>query len=868
MHVYWDEFTITWDGGRATGNGARDKVRDELGVVVEGNASTTPARVTWRGRLVSSELVAVAIRALIDARPWRLIYKPSRRIARAPEGFNKLDLVSAAQRERLNNASTKPPIYAIIGCGAAATVNHTTLRQTTWGRERVGNAEIVHIGFENPWRHYNRHEMGQFPQLLGLPGYERRPNLGEENPSEPRDSTLFAAETTHELGRIRARLAPAGQPLRVFHACVALIQARGQKVNDSVKGNLVQEGLNIDDLEDMLGMLHAWKRGRYRMLLVQPNGDLDWAYADKIDICTGAGKARTIDESMATPEVRDETYTKIWEPPESWDDARCKRPIMSGTEALYRQTQWPANKRVCIMGSGGVGVNMIERARDTTCFADWLATQTLHASFVIGRNDILLKHPLLGPKAGAAMEMDDFVGRNDQLAPIDPKDDKWRFGQGADIGSVELLGGVDTRQVRVKFVSSRRRYQNTPNNADMNGQPIPSMVRDAQEKETALDDEAFAFTDLTEQQLGEDYEPNVYDRVIRAAGQDIRDVGQSEQLAMQLELQPIVNADDRMVGLQSADGTIRVLGAAATGNAQLVERTNPAAVAMRQYHGSLPAQGQIIFVGFVFSALNVAAANHYFDETPNCNVNTASQQELETLWGDATLAERTVNLRRSTQCGFTWDSRKALLLSHRSWLAAMRPLFPEFATIVTTDSLTLFEPRDNPPLGFVEWKTMLGHLGLLPLFVNKVIRAHLRRPLATMVQLKEELETNEEADRIEHAAIKEAGLLAYGWESSLSTPRTIEEFNNLARDVIATRTSARFADWVVEARTANGQAWPSMDALRADIERRFRLKLDRRNSLEPLPSGWKDQLDTAAAKLGNAKTKYRPADPLLFPPEV
>ncbi|MBV1858618.1 MAG: adenylyl-sulfate kinase, partial [Nannocystaceae bacterium] len=762
MHVYWDEFTITSDEDPATGNAARDKVQQGLNAAVQGNASTTPARVNWRGRFVSSELVAVAIRALIEAAGelWTLSYKPSRRIKRASEGFHKLDIETAAQREALNGASSNPPIYAIVGCGAAATVNHTTLRQTVWGRERVGDAEIVHVGFDDPWRHYNEHHMGQFPQLLGLPGYEWRPDLAQENPRGPRSSTNFAAETHHELGRINERLAGSDRPLRVFPQCVALIQARDQEVNDSVKGNLVQEGLDIDDLEEMLAMNHAWKRGRYRLLLVDSDGDLEWGYADKIDICTGAGKARTIDESMATPEVRAETYTKIWEPPESWDLARRSRPIMSGTEALYRQTLWPAGKRVCIMGSGGVGVNMIERADATDCFADWLATQTLHASFVIGRNDILLKHPL--GEGGAAMQMDDFVGRDDQLAPIDPKDAKWRFGQGTDIGSVELVGGEDARQVQVSFVSSARRYQTTPSDTAMKGEPIVSRVRDHGETETELDQDAFAFSELTAGQLAADYAPNVYDRVIRAAGQDIRDVGQSEQLVMQLELEPITNpADGRMVGLQTADGSVRLLGAAATGNAQLVDRDDPAAKKMRHYHGSLPAQGQIIFVGFVFSALNVATANHYFDaDHPNRNVNTVSEEELETLWGSKLMAAGLVRLRKRTQSGFVWHRRKALLLVHECMLETMTDVLTPITDINGSRSEGLMVRYDAPP-ELEGWRITLMSLGLPLHLAWKVIRAHVRkRGLDSLDNLVAELEAHEESDVEEFTIINEQGLIA------------------------------------------------------------------------------------------------------------
>lgn len=134
-----------------------------------------------------------------------------------------------------------------------------------------------------------------------------------------------------------------------------------------------------------------------------------------------------------------------------------------------------------------------------------------------------------------------------------------------------------------------------------------------------------------------------------------------------------------------------------------------------------------------------------------------------------------------------------------------------------------------------------------------------------MVALKEELEGNEASDAEERAKVQ---LIAHGWEKMLGAPRKIREFNELPEEEIARKTGLRFAQWVVEARTANRAPWASMEELIEDIRRRFALKHGYRNRFEPLPVDWKDQLDTAVVKIGRAKTKYRPADELLFPEEL
>src|SRR5947209_9871892 len=47
--------------------------------------------------------------------------------------------------------------YVIVGNGAAAAINHTTLRQSGDGRTRLGDHPVMHIGLDDPWKHYYPH---------------------------------------------------------------------------------------------------------------------------------------------------------------------------------------------------------------------------------------------------------------------------------------------------------------------------------------------------------------------------------------------------------------------------------------------------------------------------------------------------------------------------------------------------------------------------------------------------------------------------------------------------------------------------------------------------------------------------------------
>ncbi|WP_437578490.1 hypothetical protein [Sorangium sp. So ce887] len=701
MHIYWTEITITEANISVTGNAARDKVsadlarpRDHKGLlIVGGDGETKPASIVYHGKIVSSELLLIVLRSIAVGlgKTWGIVFKESRTVKRVTEIYDRYKAEAHAEREGQNALRRPIPAYVIIGDGTAATVNHTTLRQSAWGKARVAPAEILHVGFEDPWSHYNQHKMGQFPQLLGLPGVAQRPVLGKpgeggkEDVTGPRDSTRFAADTRAERARIAEHVrankrvwvatayGPQVRPLELLRLamCVLAVVPRGvTALHDSTRGAILREGIDEDELDFMLDWPYPGDFPRYRLLLADTTASLHWLYADKIDICTGAGKPRAVDETMVAPELYEAVRTRLWEPVERWDPAKKRRAILSGTEGLYRETDWSVGQRYCVMGGGGVGVNMVERAEETGKWIDWLATKTLHESFPIGRNDILLKHPKdsVSERRGQPMQMDDFAyGRDDQLAVILPARPKWRFGQGCDLDRVAEAAP----RLRITFKQSPdAKYDKVPNAPDMSKKAIPALIRDHDEQVSNLEAGAFTFSEKYEPPPAIE-DPRSYDRVIRCAGQDIREVGQAEKIAAMLELVPIASpADGRMVGLQTKDESVRVLGAASTGNAALVSAEDAAVKKMREYHATLPVQGRILFVGFVFSALNVAEANRYFDpdngKAPNTNVNTMSQKELEALLGDTDLARRIIEVRMKAQSGYVTIDELKVALARRA----------------------------------------------------------------------------------------------------------------------------------------------------------------------------------------------------------
>ena len=350
---------------------------------------------------------------------------------------------------RVDTIAATPPTgyYVIIGCGTAAVVNHTTLRQTEWGKERLSIGEgaseqvlpVMHIGFIDPWLHYHEHGMGQPPYLLGLPGYESRPDYLRDAlvPSGGLKSTVFGANTRHEWVRLQDKYQE-----NVVHtaAWAPLIESRTVKAAPDIVTKLEEAGL--DTIRTKLTEPHPPSFPPYRVLTVEPNKTLGFVYAHKIDICNGPGEPNVPRHPAETDDYR-AARTKPWKPFESWDEPMKKRVIITGTEALYEGTFWTDRQRICVYGGGGIGLNMVERGEHENVCLDWIARRSVHDGFNLQRNDTVLKHGSdHATKAGEDMAPGEsdcrepsgaikLVGKKykfSQLSKLNPKSDKWRFG--------------------------------------------------------------------------------------------------------------------------------------------------------------------------------------------------------------------------------------------------------------------------------------------------------------------------------------------------------------------------------------------------------------------------------------------------------
>jgi hypothetical protein len=402
----------------------------------------------------------------------------------------------------------------------------------------------------------------------------------------------------------------------------------------------------------------------YRLLVVGMNGKSQLVYASKIDICTGSGRPRVLKDLSETVRTRTVAYkaihasglsgyelngTKPWEPPEAWSRELKERRVICGAEALYKETVWESDKRICVMGEGGIGVNMVERGEEAGAWLDWIAKEALSfSSFANPRNHGLLKHPLVDEPDGRRMEPGEFQDWEKPDAVCNPAHKKWRFGRDSVISKVGQ--GTDGK-LKITYMA----YDPTGKSSDSplaqyyaSGHPAPE-VRDYYEVDTALDNECFPYSTKFMSEASPPVDAEFYHRLMICSGQDPTKVGQPRPITQMLILDPILAPGNLMVGMETKDkgNTIRVLGAASYTIREWANR--PPSSAEQDHLRSLPRQAQ--FTGFTFCGMSIAHANHYFDHNPNTNLNTATHAELDRLVGKV-LAHFIVGLRTMSQNGF------------------------------------------------------------------------------------------------------------------------------------------------------------------------------------------------------------------------
>lgn len=555
-----------------------------------------------------------------------------------------------ALKNNVNTITQQPPngYYVIVGMGMAAVVNHTTLRQSKYGKERLSLDDevlpVMHVGLEDPWGNYHAHGMGQPPWLLRMPGYHSPVSRDAGVIRAGLNSRLFAQSTLSELELLEATF----DSYRA-EAWVAGIESFDKRLKDNTTklDQLSELGLSRTALEKVLDTQYKESFPAYRLLVIMPDMNAKLIYAHKIDFCSGAGSMRLQPrEFTSVPAFFQPASREPWLPPSKWTSEIKQRNVVHGMDGLTEQTEWQSEHRYCIYGSGGIGLNQVERAHDVGNTLDWYSRGSLRATFNLERNDTVLQDHVawtqangnfiapIGPLAPAGLGNLRTAKWNDSfdaaLRPYNPykpypSNPKWRFAHNCKIETMSPVKmTTKIKGLRVKLLD-----EDTPMMWDIAGD-------NGTHTETELDKTSKAFP-FSQGYAGlvNTAHADCYNRVILCLGQDQSLIGEPYWLLQDFlgsPVAPIIEIEERrQVALEDPTGDIRIMGAAAT---MYPGQDSEARFDLLElYMPELPVSA--VQPGFILSAVNIAEANGFFSSDAaktsieNSNINTVTRSEIE-----------------------------------------------------------------------------------------------------------------------------------------------------------------------------------------------------------------------------------------------
>lgn len=506
-------------------------------------------------------------------------------------------LFSADETTGTNTAATRPR-YVIIGTGFSAIVNHATLRRSEWGKARIAGMQIVHLSQGDPWGAYVDHGMGQWGDLLTLPGFFFRPDAASAD--KFLSSADFASNTEKETRRLKVNWPPA-----------EWIWGRVESIQRKKVGKADKFLIKYKDIQNY------------------PAEEV----ADYVDLCSGPGLmrvyARTTDRGTAYDFGQrailfdDVLYKEYQLPDPSGRENKLRRVI--GAHTYMNSNIVAGVARACVYGGGPLASSCVERAlKIGVDVVYWVSrSEPLNPSFAPG-----LRYDGL-----ARLEKGKPLPR--RLAPIPnetllfPSRPNVKFAEGYKVAEVrvEVRAGKDKKPIEgilLKFATGQPR-----------GRKGPRFVDPDKPGETALKELFCQQLIISASNQEDDNEPG-------STAYIVKDIRKSEERGKLRPIKPVKSNNNVpaigavTVGVQTKDEKFRILGTAGlTQEDRAKEDKNtkdPSRLLL--WEKSLPAQAHVNLVGATISAAAVAQANGFFQKNPNDCVNIAHLGELWNVWGN------------------------------------------------------------------------------------------------------------------------------------------------------------------------------------------------------------------------------------------
>jgi hypothetical protein len=322
--------------------------------------------------------------------------------------------------------------------------------------------------------------------------------------------------------------------------------------------------------------------------------------AARVDICGGSGPSRRLKGDVVLDQVLLDEYEDGIGRTFEWPR------LMTGEMYLRKAiTLAPPGSRVAVLGGGPTAAWCVERAQESGCSVLWTATESLNAAFLSsGRNDRLAQGPLTRTRKGGTY----FVE-----SELYPAGYGTRFAEGVES---EKISKTDDELVRVTFRDSGRGSVGRHVNWNEERLTFPPQAEEFHQVVVALGQlkaikEKGSWAHVLDALLGSSLNNGTH---------FIRDNGQ------------------RVVGLQSQDGNLRVLGASALAHPDVAAEWRDSATPSYRYWQSLVEQAKSD-VGIAIVALTIAEANDVWTSTLcNKNRNTVCAKDLNSVLSSITHA--------------------------------------------------------------------------------------------------------------------------------------------------------------------------------------------------------------------------------------
>jgi hypothetical protein len=334
-------------------------------------------------------------------------------------------------------------------------------------------------------------------------------------------------------------------------------------------------GINISYINDKVVSVTDF--GSYFTLALTSGRMID---ASHVDICAGPGPAKPIPSALGAASIL--------------TMASSPKPLLYAEDYLHRNTAKVSDGRVCVVGGGATGAWCVELAQSLGNEVVWLADRKLNGAFVSSkRNDRLLVPPVVRKLVNGNHVMDGDV------CPIHPNT---TFGENVEVISLSLNSSG-------KIVVG---YQATTSGASV-----------------------FTMLSGTSSSLSYDR----FDQVIWATGQAtlLNESGSwAEMLETILDVARhngqhlIIDHDQKVVGLQSDNRRLRVLGASALAHPDVKKEWETAGTPSNLYFRSLVEQARVS-LGITLAAVTIGEANEYWAAGCNPSLNTASLSDMKQL---------------------------------------------------------------------------------------------------------------------------------------------------------------------------------------------------------------------------------------------